>query len=39
MFIIFYKDGHQEKTYNEIDVQALDWADVIMVINMDNVDY
>lgn len=38
MFIIFYKDGHQEHTYNEIDITALDWSDVIMVINTHNVD-
>ena len=37
MFIIFYKDGHQENTYNEINIQALDWADVVMVVNMNNV--
>ena len=39
MFIIFYKDGHQESTYNEIDIQALDWSDVIMVVNMNNVNH
>ena len=37
MFIIFYKDGHQESTCNEINIQALDWADVVMVVNMNNV--
>jgi len=39
MFVIFYKDGHQEHTYNELDINALDWADVIMVIHMANVDW
>lgn len=38
MFVIFYKDGHQEHTYNEIDISSLDWSDVIMVVNMSNVD-
>ena len=38
MFVIIYKDGHQEHTYNEIDIQAVDWYDVVMVINMCNVD-
>lgn len=39
MFVIIYKDGHQEHTYNENDIFALDWSDVIMVINMSNMDY
>ena len=38
MFIIFYKDGRQEHTYNEMDITTLDWSDVIMVINTHNVD-
>ena len=38
MFVIFYKDGRQEHTYNEMDIVSLDWHDVIMVIHMDNVD-
>lgn len=38
MFVIIYKDGHQEHTYNDHDLFALDWHDVVMVINMDNVD-
>lgn len=38
MFIIFYKDGHQEHTYNKTDIELLDWSDVIMVIHMNNVD-
>ena len=38
MFVIIYKDGHQEHTYNEYDIFALDWTDVVMVINMCNVD-
>ena len=38
MFIIFYKDGHQEHTYDETDIELLDWSDVIMVIHMNNVD-
>lgn len=39
MFVIIYKDGHQEHTYNEYDIFALDWSEVIMIINMSNVDY
>lgn len=38
MFVIFYKDGHQEHTYEENDVFALHWNDVVMVINTSNVD-
>lgn len=37
-YTIFYKDGHSERTYNDIDVQALDWTDVIMVVNTNNID-
>lgn len=39
MFVIIYKDGHQEHVYEEHFIMALDWSDVIMVINMSNVDY
>ena len=38
MFVIIYKDGHQEHTYNELDISALDWSDIVMVINMSNVE-
>lgn len=38
MFAIIYKDGHQEHTYNEFDIFALDWSDIVMVINMNNVE-
>lgn len=37
MFVIVYKDGHQEHTYNEMDLVALDWSNVVMIINMNNV--
>ena len=39
MFVIFYKDGHQGHVYDENFIMALDWSNVIMVINMSNVDY
>ena len=38
MFAIIYKDGHQAHTYNELNIMALDWSDVVMVINMNNVE-
>ena len=28
MFVIIYRDGHQEHTYNENDICGLDWNDV-----------
>ena len=37
MFIIIYKDGHQEHTYDDFDLQVLDWTDVVEVINMNNI--
>ena len=37
MFVIIYRDGHQEHTYSEIDLYALDWRDVVEVINMSNI--
>ena len=37
MFIIIYKDGHQEHTYDDFDLQILDWTDVVEVINMNNI--
>ena len=38
MFVIIYKDGHQEHTYEEIDLASLDWDDVVMVIHMSNIE-
>lgn len=38
MFIIVFKDGRKTHTYNESDIVALDWSEVSMVINMDNMD-
>ena len=38
MFVIIYKDGHQEHTYNENDISLLNWDDVVIVINMNNIE-
>ena len=38
MFVIIYKDGHQEHTYDEHDIFSLDWSDIVMVINLSNVE-
>lgn len=38
MFIIIFKDGRRTHTYNENDIVALNWSEVSMVINMDNMD-
>jgi hypothetical protein len=38
MFVIIYKDGHQEHTYNESDISLLDWDDVVIVIHMNNIE-
>lgn len=38
MFVIIYKDGHQELTYNETDIDLLNWDDVVIVIHMSNIE-
>lgn len=35
MFIIVYKDGHRDHTYDEADIALLNWDEILMVVNTD----